>query len=186
MSLERQLLIIFMCFLSFLTVTQATFMTLQRVLIRPSQHPALVKNRVLTDLNQPVAVTIPHKPESLHVVPSLIQNGEWSVSDQGVSLLKNPAGGPQGHILYGHNWNSVLGQLQQAQIGEEISLTYQNGTEEVFVINSIFTVSSDRLDVLELAQPQKLLMYTCAGFLDTKRLVVLASRKNPELSLLTR
>lgn len=184
MTLRRELIIIVCSIVSFVCLTKAGFLTIQRFLIVPSSYSLQAQaksndNRMtLPDNHVPVKIVIPSHQIELPIVPSSLLNGDWQVTDKGVSLLSNDPSkaSQQGFIMYGHNWPALLGRLQKAQIGEAIILSYENDAPETYKIESVFKVSPNQLDVLQLAKPNTLLLYTCTGFLDNQRLVVLATK----------
>lgn len=184
MSLQRQLLVILLALISGVSLIRAGFLTVQRFLTKPSYHPLLAEIQQKPTL--PSALKLPHQPATLPIIPTTVLNGVWSLSGDGVSLLEENSGqNDTGYIMYGHNWQSLLGSLNQTQIGETITLTYPTGKTETYIVHSKFSVPANRLDVLGLANAQTLLIYTCSGFLDTQRLVVLAQRQSQDLSYST-
>jgi len=185
MSLQRELLIIACAIISFACLTKAGFLTIERFLIVPSTQPLIAQAKTVDNLDAaetsshlPSKIVIPSHQIELPIVPSSLLNGDWQVTDKGVSLLNaNPqTATDEGLIMYGHNWPSLLGRLQKAHIGEAIIIAYPNDRPTIYTIESIFKVAPDQLNVLDLAKPNTLLLYTCTGFLDNQRLVVLATK----------
>jgi len=200
MSLQRQLLVILFAFLSLAFFFKAGFLTIQHFLIIPSNHPLLVQAQMesgalvgtgtastsaeisqtvlTTPPNTPVEIELPNEHIDLPIFPTTLEKGTWTVSTQGVSLLEPNGEAPEEHsglILYGHNWSVLLGRLHQAKLGQTMTLTFPK-RKDTYQIVSMFTVNPDQLDVLNLAQPNTVLLYTCTGFMDSQRLVVLAQK----------
>lgn len=182
MTLERQL-ISMICFLTAVVCfLSGTFLTIRRFLIIPSQHPALAysENAVLDNSTQtvsvPLSISLPSQ-KTLSIFPTRLHNNDWQVTAQGVSLLVPSEGlqPDQGLIMYGHNWPSILAELHDSNFGDQLTVAYGNHSE-TYTISSSFTVTPERLDILQLAKPNTLLIYTCTGFLDRERLVVLADK----------
>lgn len=178
MSLYRQLLSLFlgsMCLASFLA---AFFLGIQMVLIVPSQHPALAATMepAAASATLPQELLLPGRETAIPIIPNSLQTGEWILPTNGVSLLQQSETASQlGYIMYGHNWPALLGSLSQAQLGETIRLRFANQEEKIYVIQTKFIVSPQRVDVLHMAtQPDSLLIYTCTGLFDRNRLVVVA------------
>lgn len=123
----------------------------------------------------PVRLVIPDLRIDVPIVPGRFINREWQLSDQAVSLLSDPTW-PSGHgyVFYGHNWNSLFGNLHQAVPGQKLTLIYNDGTIQHYLIDSSFTVSPEQLEVLNYATADHVLLYTCSGWLDLQRLVVIA------------
>jgi hypothetical protein len=181
MSLHRQLLIICLSLISVSAFISASFWSIQKLLIQPSDHPLLLEQHPAEPT--PVGLTLPRQSAALPIIQAPMVNGEWTISSQAVSLLKTESAG---QIMYGHNWNSLLGPLTRSQLGESITIHLTNGQAETYRITSKFSVPADRLDVLALANdPNTLLIYTCDGWLDTQRLIVLAQRQPTTVSFIT-
>jgi sortase (surface protein transpeptidase) len=64
--------------------------------------------------------------------------------------------------------------MRKVKVGEQLSLNYPDGESKKYVVTSVFRVDADQLSILDLAKPDTLVLYTCVGFLDSQRLVVLA------------
>lgn len=128
----------------------------------------------------PVRIYIPSVNINLPVVQSTIQNNQWPNSTEGISYLtSSPLPGKKGNsILYGHNWNNLLGNLKDTKPGEKIEIEYSDGTIKVFSINAMGVVTPDQTHVLLPSNDVRITLYTCTGFLDTKRLVVTALLEN--------
>jgi LPXTG-site transpeptidase (sortase) family protein len=80
-------------------------------------------------------------------------------------------------IFYGHNWTSLLGRLPGARIGDEVTITMDNGIVKTFVITKTKIVSPNDTEVLDDTNFSRLTLYTCTGFLDSKRFVAFAQPK---------
>lgn len=84
--------------------------------------------------------------------------------------------------MYGHNWASILGNLDKTKIGQEIEVDFANNTTKYFTITGILVVNPSNTSVLLPSTDNRLTLYTCTGFFDTKRLVITAVLK-PSLPL---
>lgn len=190
MSLQRQLSIIIFSGLSAFFVFKASFLLLQRFLIIPSQpiksaeipfsqSPAIPATFTTRETQLPTQLTISKQQINLPITPASIINGEWQLSTTGISLLQTQplTDSAHGYILYGHNWPVLLGNLQRTRIGDTLSLSYTGGEQDNYLITSKFTVTPTQLDILNLAQPNTVLLYTCTGFMDSRRLIVLAEKQ---------
>lgn len=128
----------------------------------------------------PANINIPSISTLLPIEQKIIKNGEWGVSENGVShLITSGTPGYSGNIiLYGHNTSSALKDLQKVKIGETITIMDKNGKSYTYKIYSIKTVYPDDIGFLTSFENQTLTIYTCIGFADLKRLVVKAERIN--------
>lgn len=128
----------------------------------------------------PVRIRIPSLNVDLPIVQSTIENNEWATTKDGISYLaSSPIPGKKGNsVLYGHNWNNLLGNLKNVKTGEKIEIEYNNKTIKVFSINTMGVVTPDQTHVLSPSNDVRITLYTCTGFLDSKRLVVTAILDN--------
>jgi len=179
MSPTRRNLIAVCLLFSFASLAFSGFLLLRRFAIVPfdARFMPQAQAEVLPRETLPTQLVLPDQRIDLPIIPAQIQNQEWQLSNHGISLLQTslPASS-SGLIMYGHNWRSLLSGLNNVKIGEKINLIYPDGNVAQYTIQSILVVEPNRLDVLNLATPNTLLLYTCTGFLDSERLVVLATK----------
>jgi len=131
---------------------------------RSGQIPVLIKS-------YPLGVNIKIKEAG-------IQNGVWQIFPDLASHLESSARIGEGGniIIYGHNKNEILGPIRWAKEGEKIELFDNEGKKYLYQAVKIDTVASDNLTYLLPTDEETLTIYTCVGFLDTKRLIVVAKR----------
>lgn len=112
----------------------------------------------------------------LPIVPSEIKNKKWSDTKTGVSYLSSsPLPGEEGNsVIYGHNWQGLLGSLPSVTPGDIISIVYSDGSTKDFEIEFTTTVDPSQTGVLASSKQKRLTVYTCTGFLDSKRFVATA------------
>ncbi len=112
----------------------------------------------------------------LPVYPSSISNGQWETSRKGVSYLANGVtpGDKGNSIFYGHNWPNLLGSLYRVKPGDTIQVVSVDGQTTNFVVSTVQVVTPNDISVLSQTNDRRLTIYTCTGFLDAKRLVVVA------------
>lgn len=112
----------------------------------------------------------------LPVIGAKLENGRWEATGDGVSYLVSSAvpGEVGNSILYGHNWPNLLGKLPKAKPGQDIYVVFDDGTTKRFVIEYTSVVTPDQTHILGPSRDARLTIYTCTGFLDTKRFVVTA------------
>lgn len=117
----------------------------------------------------------------LEIYPTEIKNGRWQATSKGVSYLAtSPVPADVGNsILYGHNWRSLLGGLVNAKPGQEVEIIFSDGTSKRFVIQYTQVVTPDQTEILENTEDRRITLYTCTGFLDSKRFVITAIYQNP-------
>lgn len=124
----------------------------------------------------PAYIHIPDLKINLPIYPAIKNGKDWDTTTKGVSyLISTPVPGTKGNaVLYGHNWNNLLGRLHKAKIGNRVAITYKNGKNIYFRINSLAVVSPDQVGILNDTKDTRITLYTCTGFLDNKRLVITA------------
>lgn len=112
----------------------------------------------------------------LQVYPARLKEKGWETTSLGVSFLTTSAspGNPGNSIIYGHNWPNLLGKLPMIIPGQEIQIVFSEGTYKRFRVEYTATVTPDQTHVLDNATDARLTLYTCTGFLDRKRFIVVA------------
>lgn len=138
------------------------------------------------EASQPAVVEVTYSEPRLITISGFINNlpiqsgtyfdGEWTVSDDTASyLIQSALPGEAGNtIIYGHNLPSIFGPLQQLKGGEKIVITTAAGDQHTYTVTEVLEVTLDQVEYLAPTQEEILTLYTCAGWLDTKRLVVRA------------
>lgn len=115
----------------------------------------------------------------LPIIPAKLDRGKWEATTKGVSyLISSPIPGEKGNsILYGHNWQNLLGNIVKLKPGQIITIKYRNGSLKNFRIDSTVLVSPKEVAILAASETPQITIYTCIGFLDSKRFVVVAKIK---------
>lgn len=131
---------------------------------------------VISDKILPSRLVIPSVQIDLPLIPSEIKEGQWETTDRGVSYLKgSPIPGDRGNsIMYGHNWENLLGPLIGVKPGDTLQVVFSSGERKTFVIAGIMTVTPDQTHILNETNDRRITLYTCTGFMDSKRLVIVA------------
>jgi len=124
----------------------------------------------------PRILEIPSINIKLNVVSATFSNKKWSETENNLGYLETSAlPGTNGNsIFYGHNRTSVLGRLNKIKVGDTVQITSGDGTSSKFVVYDFFEVTPDQTHILNTSETPKITIYTCSGFFDTKRFVVLA------------
>jgi len=129
-----------------------------------------------TNSSLPMALSIPSLSLSLAIYPAKIEGTVWQTTKHGLSYLSSsPTPGTKGNsVIYGHNWSGILGNLSKVKVGDAINVIFQDGRERKFNVQFISVVTPDQTQILAPSKDTRLTLYTCTGFLDSKRLVVTA------------
>lgn len=125
---------------------------------------------------QPVEITIPAIKLDLPIIPANMNKNQWEATTKGVSYLaSSPVPGEKGNsILYGHNWPNLLGNIVKLKPGQSIKIRYADGKTKEFEIASTVSVSPKDVGILAPSEKPQITLYTCTGFWDSKRFVVVA------------
>lgn len=126
----------------------------------------------------PSKITLPSLSLDLPIEPTLLKDGKWPTSQFGVSFVENSGtlGYPGNLIFYGHNWKNILGDLRKIKVGEQISLHTKENQDFNYKVSYIAVVDASDVSILADTTDERITLYTCTGFLDQKRLVVVAKR----------
>lgn len=103
-------------------------------------------------------------------------DGVWTVSENHASYLASSARpGEAGNlILYGHNQRTIMGNLRALKGYETITLTLSDGSTRDYQIVSQKEVKPTDTRLLQPTDSEVLTLYTCSGFMDSRRYVVRA------------
>ncbi len=129
--------------------------------------------------NVPVRITIDALSIDAPISPVVVENNNWPVTGNAASYLTtSPVPGDEGNsIIYAHNWKNLFANLVEAQTGEEVVITFADGSRNTFVISSTSIVTPDTSSILAKSDDTRITLYTCTGFLDTNRFVAVATVK---------
>lgn len=129
-----------------------------------------------TSTNFPREILIEDLGIHLPIIPTSLVDSKWNATTEGISYLENsPRPGEIGNsILYGHNFPNLLGNLSKIKPGIKIVIRDNDGSQKTFIVEYTSVVTPDQTHVLKNSTDQRITLYTCTGFLDTKRFVVVA------------
>lgn len=124
----------------------------------------------------PERILIPKVKIDLPVFPAKASEDVWEISEEGVSyLLGSGLPGRKGNtVIYGHNKNRLFGPIRWLKKDDEIKVINRRGEEFTYKIKETKTVTPAMIDVLYPTEDITLTLYTCAGFLDKERFLVVA------------
>ena len=145
----------------------------------PTQaEPQLNQEQTEKEAPKPAKIYIPKLEKTLEVSDGFIQDNRWTISKTGVSYLTTSGElGKKGNVvLYGHNTTDVLGGLWKVQVGDIVEVTDSSGNIHKFEIFERKEVKPNSVEILESTGDSRLTIYTCSGFLDTARFVVVGKK----------
>lgn len=147
--------------------------------------PKVQKVTAQENFASPIAITIPRVRINLPVEQTAITNNVWEVSGRGASHLKDSASpGQEGPIiLYGHNTRDRFGPIRWLSQGDAIYLATNDNKQHKYLIMETVQVNPDQLSIFFSRQTETLYLYTCDGFADLKRFIIIAQpEKQPTAS----
>ena len=112
------------------------------------------------------------------VKESEVVGGYWEVFDSVVGWGKgsSPPGYQGNQILFAHVREGLFGNLDKIKLDDNIYVFNESRWYSYFV-KEIKEVYPGETEVIEQTEDERLTLYTCSGFRDEKRLVVVAERE---------
>ncbi|OGK15037.1 hypothetical protein A2690_02910 [Candidatus Roizmanbacteria bacterium RIFCSPHIGHO2_01_FULL_39_12b] len=114
---------------------------------------------------------------SLPIKQTIIKNGVWEVFNEGASHLST-SGYPDENkpiIVYAHNRNNQFGKIDGLKKGDQIILS-DGLNHYLYLVSRQKVVEPSNTQALKESRGEILILYTCTGFADSKRLLVYANR----------
>jgi LPXTG-site transpeptidase (sortase) family protein len=124
----------------------------------------------------PTFIAIKDNNIFLPIKETFIQNGVWEISDDGASHLASSGrpGDKNTIIIYGHNTLAEFGSIPYVSVGEPIILSTSDGKTYTYRVTKTVVVNPTDIQVLTSQQGETLILYTCYGFADLQRYVIIA------------
>lgn len=131
-----------------------------------------------TQSSNPVSINVAAIGLNLSIEESRIVGGVWEISYQGASHLDKSADpGEAGNIvIYGHNKNSLFGPIRWLKEGDLIEIKSEEGTLYNYRAVKIAITTPNDIEYVLPKSEETLTLYTCTGFADSKRFIVVAKR----------
>jgi LPXTG-site transpeptidase (sortase) family protein len=140
--------------------------------------PHIAETKKPTARHQPIptGITIPKVGIDLPVEQTSIDHGVWQIADNGASHLDISANpGELGPIiLFSHNTNQRFGPIRWLSKGDKVNIKTADGKIFTYNIIQTLTVQPDKTDVFTKYPGETLILYTCDGFADLERFIVIA------------
>lgn len=123
----------------------------------------------------PVHITIANSI-SLPVVEAGKVGDTWAISQTSANHVRESATpGTRGNsIIYAHNSGNLFGPLDKVTIGEPVTIRTSDGAIHRYLVASTTWVTPGHTELLSPTTTETLTLYTCAGILDSLRIVVRA------------
>lgn len=125
----------------------------------------------------PIEIQIPGVRMDLSISETAISHNIWQIADAGAShLAVSSRPGEDGPIiLYAHNTNDRFGPIRWLSQGQEIQLITEDSRVHTYKIIKTLQVDSDKTSIFFSDKGERLFLYTCDGFADLKRFIVIAT-----------
>lgn len=124
--------------------------------------------------SKPTKIYIPKLQRTLDISDGYVENNRWKVATTGVSYLTTSGtiGKVGNAVIYGHNTTNILGGLWMVQTGDFVEVTDNNGKVYKYEIFERKEIKPSEVEILNQTNDARLTIYTCSGFLDSARFVI--------------
>lgn len=132
------------------------------------------RNEVVQTPVKPAKIYVTKLGRTLDISDGTVVDNRWTISTTGVSYLTTSGdlGGVGNVVLYGHNTKAVLGGLWKVQNGDIVEITGIDGKVYKYEIFERREVKPNQVEILNHTEDSRLTIFTCSGFLDSARFVV--------------
>ncbi len=163
-------------FSGFLLIFFGTYLFLDRYSSRKLEFQDLKISKTVSSKIIPVRIIISALKIDSGIYPAKIDNGKWEATQNGISYLSSsPVPGSKGNaILYGHNFPNLLGNLNKIKPADIIEVVMNTGERKKFKVEFTHIVTPSQTHILSQTTDSRITLYTCTGFLDSKRFVAIA------------
>jgi LPXTG-site transpeptidase (sortase) family protein len=124
------------------------------------------------DVESPQALMFPSLGLAVPLVEATVVNERWQLSKEAGSYVTVDSGDISGTIIYGHNYPRIFGKLSELKESDTFDVRSNSGVVHQYQVVHRKIVDPDDVDSVLPQTENDLVIYTCTGFLDSKRLVV--------------
>lgn len=137
----------------------------------------LAKNIGTLGEEVPARIIIPQLNIDIAVKESQVVNGYWELSEDTASFgLGSSFPGDNGNsVIFAHARNNLFGPLKKVSLKNKI---YILSARHYFIyeVSEIKVVYPNQVEVVGPTKDERLTLFTCSGFFDNQRLIVIAKR----------
>lgn len=152
--------------------------TLQLAFFTPSVSQLQTKPVITKKQSSPpVRISITDHSLDLPITQTNIINGRWEIAEDSASHLAISAN-PQENgpvILYAHNTKDKFGPIRKLKSKQTITITTKDNKYHRYTIKKTAVVDPKETNIFLSEKGEALFLYTCDGFADLKRFVVVAT-----------
>ncbi|OGD92981.1 hypothetical protein A2697_00530 [Candidatus Curtissbacteria bacterium RIFCSPHIGHO2_01_FULL_41_44] len=137
------------------------------------RSPQVLTESDYSDPNSTSPVKIVINDVGINVPVKVARNYQFS-DNEAIFIRSTQNIGTGNSVIYAHNWDGLFGRLQKVKIGDNIAVHLANGKKVNYQISQIHTVPAETVNILKATPDSRLTLFTCTGFFDKDRLVVVA------------
>lgn len=128
----------------------------------------------------PLRIVIPKLTLDLPVVEANVVGGYWELSDTSASHgVGSASPGEMGNtVVFAHARDGLFGPLRSITIGDMVYIMTKDRWSR-YRVTETKLVDEGQTEVIAPTSDETLTLYTCSGFLDSKRLIVIAKPSRP-------
>lgn len=128
----------------------------------------------------PLRIVVPTRNVDLSIVEAPVVNGYWELSETTASHGVGSANpGQNGNVVvFAHARNELFGPLRDIKNNEVIYILTKDRWFR-YQVSETKLVDPSQIEHIKPTDTEELTLFTCSGFLDTKRLIVHAKPLNP-------
>ena len=129
------------------------------------------------EVSLPKQIIISSLGIDLAVKPAKVVSGYWEVfiDSAGWGEGSGVPGHPGNQVIFAHARKGLFLPLRQARVGMKIEVITDD-SQYTYEIIEIKEISPSQIEVIAPTTDETLTLYTCSGFTDSKRLIVVAKR----------
>ncbi len=150
-----------------------------------SQEPVNIDKKLLQANNQqkenlpPLRIIIPSVKIDLPVKEAKVVNGYWEVFPDraGFGLGSTYPGEVGNQVIFAHARQGLFLPLKKVSIKDKIFISTKTKLF-TYQVTATKEVNPNNTDIIGLTSEKTLTLYTCTGFSDSKRLIVIAKEIN--------
>ncbi len=141
-------------------------------------NPIKIKSELLSKKDTrevPIRILVPKYKVDLPIIEAKVVNGLWELSETTASHGVGSANpGDKGNIVvFAHARDDLFGPIRYIQKDDEIYLLTKDKWHK-YKVEETKLVDPSEVKVIAPTKKETLTLYTCSGFLDSKRLIVVA------------
>lgn len=146
---------------------------------KPSEkNPIVISSKLLDSQNtenSPVRILIPKVDIDLYVTNSRIIDGYWELSENTASygLGSGHPGTKSNTVIFAHARHGLFYNLKDVKLNDTVYV-FTKDKWYMYKVSTITTVYPNQTDIIQPTKDETLTLYTCTGFADEKRLIVIA------------